>query len=426
MLKRQTNTKHFALVAEHPPAYNFRGGTANLIKTYTSYHSHPFAAVVAADQTGPNPLTGPWDSIPTLALFRPKSLFPKLKLGLGLLDNTAFRLQRNRVIRFMEEHGVQRQFVMVANNARFALLAANLPPSIPRDVYIVDDFVADSHIYKVSHRKAQKILDRLVNESDRVFAISPLYAEEIQKKYNKPCYFLPLPVPDSLIESAMVEYQSEFNSSESSEVNFSGSASRTIIIHHSGHIHHLYADALATLIHTMEKLATEHHFNVILELWGNVTEKSAGKALNINIPEYNQHSSLKINICGEVTPIELAKQQKRANFLLLVNSFLPEYENQVKCSFSSKICEYMVSGVPILLYAPPYSSLTVHLNKYNAAHIIDNQDSQLVYTQLQQILTSAPQKDIVKNARNLAANLHSSASFFKILTSFNNSENSII
>ena len=66
--------RRIALVAELHPAYYVKGGTANLIKTFCFYPFHPFCSIVAADHAGPNPVPGPWDSIPTLSLFRPRSL----------------------------------------------------------------------------------------------------------------------------------------------------------------------------------------------------------------------------------------------------------------------------------------------------------------------------------------------------------------
>ena len=80
----------FGLIAEHPPTNSIRAGTANLVRTFCSSPSHPFCAAVGTDHVGPNPIKGPWESVPSLSLFRPRSLFPGLQIGLGLLDNAAF------------------------------------------------------------------------------------------------------------------------------------------------------------------------------------------------------------------------------------------------------------------------------------------------------------------------------------------------
>jgi hypothetical protein len=323
---------------------------------------------------------------------------------LGLLDNAAFRIQNRRVVRFLEAHDVQRQFVLIANNARFASFAANLPCAVPRDIYIVDDFVADSGIYRVKREAAQRVLDRLVMESERVFTISPVYASDLEAHYGRSCEFLPIPVPDSLLDTI---------DSTSPHRKPGGRASNDIItLHHSGQIHHLYADALIGLIGLFREIAETKKKKIHLELWGNITPGDAEKALRINLQEVNQKDNFQVKICGEVPPIELARQQKRADFLLLVNSFLPEIEKQVRCSFSSKICEYMVSGVPILVYAPPYSSLAAHLGKYKAAHMITSQDQEEVRFQLEEILEDSQKNKPVEAAKKLALDVHSSKAFF--------------
>lgn len=394
----------FGLIAEHPPTNSIRAGTANLVRTFCSSPFHPFCAAVGTDHIGPNPIKGPWDSVPSLSLFRPRSIFPKLRIGLGLLDNIAFRMQNRRVVPFLEARGVRRQFVLIANNARFATFAANLPCSIPRDVYIVDDFVADSGIYRVSREAAQQVLDRLVMESERVFTISPVYASDLEAHYGRSCEFLPIPIPDSLLDTIDSKY--------SPPEQGGGDSNGVITLHHSGQIHHLYADALISLVALFRKIAETKKIKIHLELWGNITPGDAEKALRINLREVNQKDNFQVKICGEVPPLELARQQKRADFLLLVNSFLPEIEKQLRCSFSSKICEYMVSGVPILVYAPPYSSLVAHLGKYKAAHMITSQDPEAVRSQLEEILKDPQKNKTVEAAKKLARDVHSSKAFF--------------
>jgi hypothetical protein len=217
-----------------------------------------------------------------------------------------------------------------------------------------------------------------------------------------------IPIADSLLNTI---------DSKSSPREQGGRVSDGIItLHHSGQIHHLYADALINLIVLSREIAEVKKIKIHLELWGNITRRDAEKALHINLQEVNQKDNFQVKICGEVPPLELARQQTRADFLLLVNSFLPEMEKQVRCSFSSKICEYMVSGVPILVYAPPYSSLAAHLGKYKAAHIISSQDMEEVRLKLEEILVDPQKNRTVEAAKRLALDIHSTRVFFDRIT----------
>ncbi|MCP5048492.1 MAG: glycosyltransferase family 4 protein [bacterium] len=404
-------TNIFSLVAELHPAFHLNIGTANLIKTLSSYSMHRFSCIVATDHAGPAPVSGPWDNIPTLSLFRPRALFPKLQMGLGLLDPASFRLQQSRVKRFMESHNTRRQFVLIANNARFASFAAGLSTNIPRDVYIVDDFVADSHLYRVNRKKAQWVLDKLVNESDRVFTISPVYAADLEEQYGRRCEFLPIPIPDALLNMNGEKGEKQGNNENEPE-------NEPIRIHHAGQIHHLYADALAKLVVLLRKIAEKRDVDIQLELWGNLKRENVEQGLKLNLKKFNEESQhrFKIKLCGEVPLEQLIWEQKHSDFLLLANSFLPELKKHIRCSLSSKISEYMLSGVPIIVYAPSYSSLAAHLGKHNAAYIVSDREPNAAMNRLEQVMFDPEGESTTEAARVLALTEHSGYAFFKRLT----------
>jgi hypothetical protein len=401
----------YALVAQMHPALNFRGGTANLLKALCSYPGHPFSAVVSADMAGPDPLPGPWDEIPTLPLFRPRSMFPKLKIGLGLLDNLAYRLQRRRMARFLKKQKVKRLFVIITNSTRFARLAGRLPESIPMDLYVIDDPVADAGLYRMDETKAQQTYDGLIARSDRIFAISPVYAKDIEEKYKRPCRFLPILIRDSILKAPAAAGTADAGPGESGGTR--------ITIHHAGQIHHLYADAVARLIPLLGDIADRRNAAITLEFWGNLEAWNIEKILGLTFKGENQCrlGRLTVKLCGEVTLEQLTLEQKRADFLLLVNSFLPELERQIRCSFSSKVCEYMVSGVPILLFVPHYSSLVPYLGEKEAAHMVTAADNEEADRQLKVVLFDPDRQRTVEPARSLALDNHTSETFFERLLS---------
>jgi len=398
-----------ALIVEMHPAFHLNIGTAYLIKRMSGHPSHPFAAIVATDHAGPEPVSGPWDDVPILSLFRPKSVFPNFRIGLGLMDPLAFSLQRKRVERFLKERGIKRLFILIANNARFAGFAAQLAPHLPRDVYIVDDFIADSHIYRVDPKTAQKALNRLVTKSERVFTISPLYAQDLEEEYGRPCEFLPILVNDRLLE-----FHKDRTPVKSLVLEHAGDNGKNLTIHHAGQIHHLYAGALAEFIVVLRRTAREIGKQITLELYGNIQVKDIESLLNVDLAVEGPESKgpFKINVCGEVSMEELTDAQKGADFLLLVNSFEPVLKKQIRCSFSSKVCEYMASGVPILVYAPDYSSLTAYLGENNAAHLITQRDPEQIRQRLKEIIADPTRTAPALAARQLAVDNHSGKAFF--------------
>ncbi len=393
--------ERFALIAEHHPAYAGNYGTPHLIKTLTASPWHPFCAVVATDRAGPGAIGGPWDTIPTLSLFRPRSLLANLSIGLGLLDNLAFSWQRQRAVNFMRAQRAERQFALVANNPRLALFVADLPCSLPRDLYLIDDFVADSHLYRVEQATARRALDRLVRESERVFTISPVYAADLESRYNRPCHFLPMPIAGYKLEA--MEPPPEGPPPDRQQLT----------IHHLGQVHHLYADALADFVALLKRWAGQRSVSVRLEFWGQVGPERLAQALRTNL---SGEEKLLITVEGEATFAELLAAQRRADFLLLANSFAPGLEKQVRCSLSSKISEYLVAGTPILVYAPPYSSLVAHLGGHGAAHIIATAEPEAAFNRLDQVLSRSSHRQVVQAAQALAKSQHSDQVFFQRIT----------
>lgn len=397
---RADSSTRIALVAEHHPASAQTFGTSGLIKTLCAAPCHPFQAVVATDLAGSTPIAGPWQALPVLSLFRPRSLLPKI--GLGLLDNFFFAMQRGRITRFLRRHQINRLFILLANNPRLALFAAaDLPAHLPKDIYLVDDFVEDSHLYRVKKVKARQAMEKLLRESDRVFVISPVSGEDLSRDYGRSGEFLPIPISDAKL--TMVNQGRKLKSPDTG----------TLLIHHSGTIHHLYAEAMANFILLLNRLAAKRQLKITLEFWGNVTMAGLERTLNMRL--HQQNNGVEIKFCGNVTSERLIIEQQRADFLLLVNSFAPDLKKQLRYSFSSKTTEYLISGTPILLYAPAYSSLTVHLGQHQAAHIISTEAPEAALPQLERIIDYPNRAETVAAAQKLAKEYHAEEHFFNVI-----------
>jgi hypothetical protein len=186
----------------------------------------------------------------------------------------------------------------------------------------------------------------------------------------------------------------------------------TLLIHHSGTIHHLYADAIANFLTLLERLAAKQKIKIIVEFWGDLTLTALERILKM--PLGQQGNQLQIKVCGYAE--SLIVEQQRADFLLLVNSFAPGLKKQLRYSFSSKTTEYLVSGTPILLYAPPYSSLVAHLGQHGAAHIICAEEPEAALQQLEQIVDDPNRQCTVTAAQRLARECHNEECFFKVIS----------
>jgi hypothetical protein len=76
----------------------------------------------------------------------------------------------------------------------------------------------------------------------------------------------------------------------------------------------------------------------------------------------------------------------------------------------------MLSGVPIMVYAPTYSSLVHYFETHNAGHVVSTRDKEEALKQIEAILLDPNKSRTVKKARSLAFKLHSSEHFFNQIT----------
>ncbi len=251
-------------------------------------------------------------------------------------------------------------------------------------------------------------MDKLVKSSDRLYSISPVFAQDIKEEYHRECGVLPIPIPQTNFNEEL-KHRAQLQSQKVVDTN------AEITLHHAGQIHHLYADALAEMIPVLNRIAESRNVRITLELWGNLNPAQTAKTLNItlNNEKQTENDYFNIKLCGEAPMSQLLESQKQSDFLMLFNSFIPSLTKQIRCSLSSKLLEYLLSGVPILLYGPRYSSLVEHLAKHNAAHIISTNDPEEAARQLEKILFDPKRTRTALNAYKLAEEQHSTKELYQ-------------
>lgn len=71
-------------------------------------------------------------------------------------------------------------------------------------------------------------------------------------------------------------------------------------------------------------------------------------------------------------PQEVSKVMTESNLLLVALSFGTKFPNLINTSSPGKLCEYLISGRPILVHAPAESFLSKYAKKHNFALVADN------------------------------------------------------
>ena len=82
-----------------------------------------------------------------------------------------------------------------------------------------------------------------------------------------------------------------------------------------------------------------------------------------------EHERIKVH--GWVSQNEIRKALKTADILFLPYSFKEDLKFLTTRSFPSKAADYLASGKPILIFAPPFSSIVQYARRFNFAEVVD-------------------------------------------------------
>lgn len=126
--------------------------------------------------------------------------------------------------------------------------------------------------------------------------------------------------------------------------------------------------------------ATEDSFNMFIQLVKSSTlEKYGIKDWELNLFVLATSEDLKrcgweherIKFRGWVSQQQLREELLKADILFLPFSFKEEQRFATEQAFPSKTADYLASGKPILIFAPPYSSIVKYGRKHGFAEIVD-------------------------------------------------------
>jgi glycosyltransferase involved in cell wall biosynthesis len=180
-----------------------------------------------------------------------------------------------------------------------------------------------------------------------------------------------------------------------------GNSGKEIRIVYTGAIYRMQADAVRDLIYALGNSNLSgivQNQGISLALYSGASLRYL-KKLGVDAP-YVQYG-------GFVSIAQIPEILSKADILFLPLSFLPENAHIVQTSFPTKTAEYLASGIPTLVYAPPYSSVTQYFRQHNIGLVVDNSDVNELTNALTRLTTDLDlRKAIVENSREIAKKNH--------------------
>lgn len=228
-----------------------------------------------------------------------------------------------------------------------AAYLAHLITKAPLIIYEHDDWKESSKKYsKWIERALERIFHRrIVKTASCVWTISQHMAEEFQKRYVVRTQVMPNSVD---IKKFTCCQAADMSISRNRRIVFTGA---------------VYGSQVGAIRNVLQAIQSNSDIKYTLVMYTNVTaeylatQKISGDCLEVKKP----------------VPVECMPETLiLADILLLPFSFDEDEKTIVSTSLPTKTADYLASGVPILVHAPPYATISQLAREEGWAEVVDS------------------------------------------------------
>ncbi len=272
----------------------------------------------------------------------------------GLIHRASSIHLSTELKKFLSDFAPEVIYLQISNyeSIRFSLeLLSYL--KIPSIIHMMDDWpstISNSGLFKnFWEKRIDKDLRLLLDKIDMHLSISEAMSEEYKKRYG--ITFIPFHNP---IEYQLFEIESDI----------SGEDDNVFKILYVGRIGTANKDSLldfAELVSTSESFKTRIRFDIFTKDYDSYYVQKINKLKNVGVYEAVAHN-------------EVPKLLKSYNLLFLPLDFSESGRKFSMFSMPTKASEYMASGTPILLYAPPDTAISKFCKQHECGHCVSTQD----------------------------------------------------
>ncbi|RYX87908.1 glycosyltransferase [bacterium] len=310
-------------------------------------------------------------------------MYPLLKY-FGIFHSLSSIQLTRKLCRWLEDYNPDILYVQV--QARDEVLFVKKLHSFlkkPMVVHMMDDwpsYISSTGLFK---HYWQKKIDRefriLINQADLLMSISDEMAKEYKSRYGK--NFITFHNPVDIVfwkQSQRTNYNLEIS---------------PIV---------LYAGRMGVGIESSLKLISEAILKVNKEL--NISIKFVLQTQE-KLSWFDKYNCVKHDSFVEYN--DLPKRFSEADFLILPYDFLQKSIRYIKYSMPTKVSEYMVSGTPIIVFAPEETAMVKYAQEFEWAKVITENDIDILSRGIKQLVENKEAREqIAQNAINIAEKNH--------------------
>lgn len=254
---------------------------------------------------------------------------------------------------------------------------------VPLIIHAMDDWVSyvsggmkyNEYIFRYINKSFKKIIDK----ASVCISISDAMSIEYKKRYNKDFFVIHNPVDSAF-------WLKEQYKKESIDKQF------TIL--YSGRVGVGIEKSLKDFVWVVETINQEYNFNIKIKIQ---TKDYLDWFNNYKCVCYSEY----------VDYDKLPKLYQSVSLLLISYDFEGIEKKFIKYSMPTKVTEYMISGTPILIYAPCDTALYQYAKKYKIAKIVGEKDNDKLKKAIVEIFENEPERNAMAiNARTIALKNH--------------------
>ncbi len=241
------------------------------------------------------------------------------------------------------------------NMAKFVDELMEARPQLKAIIHCYDDWVKPNYftISRSYTKKSSDILRSIISRAAITLTSSEKMAKDYEERYGRPFVAFPNPV-EQISQDICVN-------TDSRSITFVGK-----ILNHNIKSIILFATALA-----------KSNSNLTLDIYSNVREEVKDKIKS----KYNNTV-----FHGWVNHDDIPEIIRKSRILYLPISIDKQTVKFTKYSMSTKMSEYLSSGVPILYQGPDGIAMTEMLEKYRCAFVVKNNDIDMLTSTINKIV----------------------------------------
>jgi len=250
--------------------------------------------------------------------------------------------------------------------------------------HMMDDWpstIVDKVIFKTYwQKKIDHELRVLLGHTDLLMTICDEMSREYKKRYGKDSKAFHNPTDINFWKQSQ---RKEYSLGESPVVLYAGRTGLGI------------QQSLITLAKAIGQVNNELHTKIRFVI------QTAEKPSWANDYPWVEHKSF-------VPYEELPKVFSGADFLILPYDFSEKSIKYIQFSMPTKASEYMVSGTPIIVFAPEVTAISKYAEEYKWAKVVTENDTDQLATALRSlVLNEVERKTFAETANSVAQNRHS-------------------